>query len=238
MSAKPRDTRRRVAAAGIATGVALALERRLMTWGSTPSERLRPLPGDGLIPGERGVTTMATTIDAPPEAVWPWLAQMGWDRAGWYSWDRLDRGGKVSAEALHPEWQALREGDHLASMADDRSWFVVAHVESGRSLVLRAPLDLRGRPFDPAGPRPRRFVDSRWEFFLAPSPDGMTRLLVRSGSAARPRVMTRLADLLFWSPVHVVMQRRQFRNLRRRVERSATGRGPGGAPRLTVVPSS
>jgi hypothetical protein len=98
-----------------------------------------------------------------------------------------------------------------------RSWFDVAHVEPDRSLVLRATLDGRGRPYDPAAGRPCAFVDARWEFFLDPLPGGATRLIVRSGSAAGPRPWSDLVDLLFWHPAHVVMQLRQLRELRRRV---------------------
>jgi hypothetical protein len=58
---------------------------------ATSRERAATLPGDGLIPGERGITTMATTIAAPPEAVWPWLVQLGKRRAGWYLPARLER---------------------------------------------------------------------------------------------------------------------------------------------------
>ena len=56
---------------------------------------------------------MAVTIDAPPDQVWPWLVQMGGDRGGWYSWDRLDNGGRPSATEVHPEWQDLAFGDYV-----------------------------------------------------------------------------------------------------------------------------
>jgi len=49
-----------------------------------------PYPGAELVPGGKRSATMAVTIEAPPGQLWPWLAQMGWDRGGWYSWDRLD----------------------------------------------------------------------------------------------------------------------------------------------------
>src|SRR6516165_5923737 len=62
--------------------------------------------------GERGAT-MAVTIEVPSDQVWPWLAQMGGDRAGWYSWDRLDNGGRPSAHEVHPEWQDLSLGDYV-----------------------------------------------------------------------------------------------------------------------------
>jgi len=208
---------RRVVLAGGALAALLA-RPRLRSWGATCEERRMPLPGDGLIPGERDVTTMATTIAAPPEAVWPWLAQMGWDRAGWYSFDRLDRGGHPSAEVVDPAWTAIREGDRLFSLPDQRCWFDVVHCEPGRSLVLRAALDSRGRPYGAGGRRPRWFNDSRWEFFLIPLPGGATRLLVRSGGAARPRAAAALTNLAFWHPAHLVMQLRQFQGLRRRAE--------------------
>jgi hypothetical protein len=56
-----------------------------------------PLSGADLLGGGKRGATMAVTIDAPPSRVWPWLVQMGCDRAGWYSWDRLDNGGVTSA---------------------------------------------------------------------------------------------------------------------------------------------
>jgi proline iminopeptidase len=202
----------------LAAGVLGSLGARpaLRNWGATYGDRSRILPGDGLVPGERGVSTMAIGIDAPVVQVWPWLAQMGTGRAGWYSWDRLDNGGRTSAHELDPRWAHIQTGDRLATVPG-RSWFDVAHVEPGRSLVLRASLDLRGRPFEP-GRRPRAFVDARWEFFLDPQDDGTTRLIVRSGAAGGPRPLSDIFDYVFWHPAHVVMQVRQLHQLRLRVE--------------------
>src|SRR5690242_3470166 len=84
---------------------ALVLRPRLNHLGATRAERGAAYPGDDLIPDPYTVTTMATTIDEPPSAVWPWLVQMGCDRAGFYSFDRLDNGGRPSATAIHPDWQ-------------------------------------------------------------------------------------------------------------------------------------
>jgi proline iminopeptidase len=68
-------------------------------------------PGAELVPEGKRSGTMAVTIEASPEQVWPWLVQMGWDRAGWYSWDRLDNAGRPSATRVHPEWQDVEVGD-------------------------------------------------------------------------------------------------------------------------------
>jgi proline iminopeptidase len=172
---------------------------------------------------------MAITIDAPPSRVWPWLVQMGCDRAGWYSWDRLDNGGVPSAERIHPEWQTLSVGDRLASTPSGRAWFEVAALDTEHFLALRASLDWRGRPFDPAGPWPRGYIDALWGFQLKAWPDARTRLLVSSYSVARPRFLQVIADLSFWEPAHWVMQTRQFANLKRRAERQSLEGASGPA---------
>ena len=192
----------------------------MLRCGASDEEVQQPYPGAGLIPGGRRGATMAVTIDAPPSRVWPWLVQMGCDRAGWYSWDRLDNGGVPSAERIHAEWQNLAVGDRLASTPSGRAWFEVAALESERFLALRAPINLRGgRPFDTAGPRPLFYIDALWGFQLNELPEGRTRLVVSGYAAARPRFLQMIADRLFWEPAHWAMQTRQFANLKRRAER-------------------
>ncbi len=145
---------------------AVAVRPRLVRWGATDEEVRQPYPGVDLIPGGTRSGTMAITIDAPPSKVWPWLVQMGYGRAGWYSWDHLDNWGRSSADMLHPEWQEIAIGDHLPSMPDEMAWWEVAALEPERFLGLRASMDLNGQPFDPKGPRPRYFTDSLWGFLL------------------------------------------------------------------------
>ena len=119
--------------------------------------------------------------------------------------------------------------DISAAPATVSPWFDVARAEPDRSVVLRAALDLRGRPYDPAAPRPRGFVDARWEFFLDRLPDGTTRLLARSGSAGGPRWLTDVLDLALVHPAHVVMQVRQPRQLRARAESPSPHPSEGAA---------
>jgi len=193
---------------------------RVVTWGSTRDEAMRGYPGDELIPTADGSSTMATTLPAPPEKVWPWLLQMGCNRGGWYSWDRLDNGGQPSADRIVPEWQSLEKGQRLDSIPSGDAWFTVAVLVPDRTLVLRADVRLpSGRPFEvKSGPLPRAYVDSIWGFHLEPAPGGNTRLAVRTRGRSRPRLITRPMDMLLWEPAHLIMQTRQFHNLRERVE--------------------
>jgi hypothetical protein len=211
---------RLAAVSALSLGVyALAVRPRLLRWGATDAEVVAPYPGAELIPGGRRTGTMAITIDAPPAAVWPWLAQMGCDRGGWYSWDRLDNAGVPSAEHIHPEWQVVAVGDRLLSTPSGATWFEVAAVEPGRFLALRAPIDLHGgRPFDVLRARPRFYSDSLWAFLLEELPGERTRLIVSGYAADRPHVLLAAVNFLLTEPAHWIMQTRQFTNLKRRAE--------------------
>ena len=205
-------------AAGAAVALyALWARTRLLTWGATRDETSGAYPGDDLIPDPARSSTMATTLAAPPGKVWPWLVQMGYDRAGWYSWDKLDHGGKPSADHIVPEWQNLHEGQRVNSMPNGRDWVTVAVLEPNRPLVLRSVYQVPSfRTVDPrSGPLPRACMDSIWGFHLRLAPGGGTRLVIRKRGSG-PRAVTWPVSLLY-DPLHCIMQTRQFHNLRTRV---------------------
>lgn len=183
------------------------VEPRLNRFGATQEELHTPYPGQDLIPDPYTQTTMATTIAASPAEVWPWLVQMGCDRAGFYSWDRLDNGGAPSAERIHPEWQDLQQGGRIVSTPGGRFWFDVTVLERERTLVLRARIG-----------RPRFWTDSTWGFHLRPTGDGGTRLVVHGRGAGHPRPLVAVVNHLTWEPAHWIMQLKQFAGLRRRAE--------------------
>jgi hypothetical protein len=169
---------------------------------------------------------MAVTIEAPPDQVWPWLVQMGGDRGGWYSWDRLDNGGHPSATQVHPEWQDLALGDYLkywmrGAAAD--AW-EVAVLEPNRFLGLRGLTDLRGRNLDPKQPRPSGYIEGLWGFLLNELPGGYTRLVIGGYQAIRPRWVGRLVFYWFYIPVTWIMQARMLTVLKRNIERAADKR--------------
>lgn len=217
-----RTIRRMAVLAGAAAAYAVAVRPRLLRFGSTADEVARPLPGDEIVPDPTSASTMATTLAAPPTAVWPWLVQMGCTRAGWYSYDLLDNGGVRSAERIVPEWQELAVGDRVPVVRDGSQWFVVSVLEPERALVYRSSIDLAtGRPFEPSGAWPGSYLDGTWAFVLESRPDGTTRLVVRTRGRNRPRLPLMVFDVAVGEPAHFVMQTRQLANLRRRCSRPA-----------------
>lgn len=196
----------------------IAVRPKLRVWGATCEEHEATYPGDDLVPDPDPPSTFATTLAAPPSEVWPWLVQMGTDRAGFYSWDLLDNGGEPSADRIHPEWQDLAVGGRINTVPD-RSWFDVPVLEPERTLVLRASVDLGSvRSFNPAKGRPRAFTDGVWSFHLQPVGEGQTRLIVRSVGTTGPAWINGVYDLFLFTPAHWVMQVKQLGELARRVE--------------------
>ncbi|HEX3284686.1 MAG TPA: hypothetical protein VHT50_08520 [Mycobacterium sp.] len=221
---------RSLAAAAVVAAYAAAVRPRMLRAGATDAEVNGRYPGAELVPNSRRGATMAATIDATPSQVWPWLVQMGHDRAGWYSWDRLDNFGMASADRIHPEWQTIAIGDRLASTPSGSQWFEVAAADPPRFLALRASFDLRGRPVAHTSLRPRAYTDSVWCFLLNELPDGRTRLVVSGYGCERPRPLGAVIDFLLWEPAHWIMQKRQFTNLKRRAEHAEAEEAPAPVP--------
>jgi hypothetical protein len=203
---------------------AMVIRPRMLTWGATKDETTGACPGDELVPVPDGGATMATTLPAPPEKVWPWLVQMGGERAGWYSWDWVDNDRERSADRVVPEWQNLQIGQHLQRPPKGpTNWWTVVILEPNRTMVLQTSYDSTGRSFDPrSGTAPRAYTEGIWGFHLRPVPEGGTRLVVRTRNLSHPRLLNGPFGVLVGEPVHFIMQTRQFHNLRTRVGASVT----------------
>ncbi len=174
----------------------------------------RPLPGDELMEA-RAQVTHAITIAAPPEAIWPWLLQMGCRRAGFYAIDLLDNGGEPSAREIHPELQRLKVGDRIPATPDGETSFEVLRIEPGRALVLGGLTDSDTSGSLPFASRdPARFWRATWAFLLDPIDAGHTRVLVR----ARASFSHGRLHLAWIRPVHHLMETVQLRRLRERAE--------------------
>ena len=210
-------TARRVPAltgiAGAAVAYVLRARALYLEWGATDRECGEPLPGDDLIANVDLAATRAITIRTSSDRVWPWIAQLGQGRGGFYSYDFLENlvGCDVhSADHIEPEWQDVGVGDAVRLAPE--VGLVVALLERGRSLVLRG-----GIPIGKIAPP----YDFTWAFALRDQPDETTRLLVRERYA-----YTRPWARLVVEPVEAVsfvMSQKMLRGIKDRAERSAAG---------------
>jgi hypothetical protein len=175
-----------------------------LRWGATPAETAASLPGDALVPRAQFRSTRAITIDAPPEAVWPWLVQVGCLRAGFYSNDLLDNLGHPSATTIVPSLQHLQAGQWVpmspASTPTDRTAFKVHSFEVNQWLLWAKP-------------------DSTWAWRLAPVGSNGTRLITRVHAVydwSHP--LTALLGMLLMEFGDFAMLRKMLRGIKARAE--------------------
>jgi len=201
------------AVSGATAAYALIARSRQLSWGATELESRAPLSGDQLLTHADITATRAITVRASADRVWPWIAQLGQGRGGFYSYDVLENlvGCDIhSADRIVSEWQCPEVGDEIR-LAPELG-LVVASVEPGRSLVLRGGVAV-GRMAPP--------YDFTWEFTLRDAGEGRTRVLVRERYA-----YTRPWAWLLVEPTEVlsfVMSQKMLRGIRDRAERPAGG---------------
>ncbi|MGZ4442441.1 MAG: hypothetical protein ACXVXC_04715 [Nocardioidaceae bacterium] len=187
------------------------------TYGSTAAERRAPLPGDDVVSHPQTVVTHAVTIDAPPDRVWPWLVQMGWHRAGWYTARWVDRllfpANDPSADTIVDGLQQLQVGDFIPDgPPETRCGFTVLSLVPGRHLLLHStshlPLSWRVRDW--------ARVEWTWVFVVQARDDGRrTRLVFRWRCRAEPWWLDVDCRALV-VPADLVMSRSMLEGLRRR----------------------
>ena len=177
-----------------------------MRWGATDGEVRASMPGDELVPKASFNATRAITIQAPPERVWPWIVQMGYRRAGFYTYDIADNAGYPSADRILDEYQHLDVGDWTFNMnsmfgielpINDFDAFKVKAFKRYEWLLWEKP-------------------DSTWSWALKASVDGQTRLILRI--RAHPANFFWTLFMEFGDPP---MARRMLKGIKSRAERLA-----------------
>jgi hypothetical protein len=133
-----------------------------LRWGASSDEVGAAMPGDAIVPLASFSATRAITIDAPPDKVWPWLVQLGFGRAGFYSYDLFDNAARPSAETILAEWQNPRVGDWvpMAAKVSETTAFKIEALSPGEWLLWAKP-------------------NSTWSWVLKPVDGERTRLVTR-----------------------------------------------------------
>lgn len=169
-----------------------------LNWGAGREEIARTMPGDSILSDPTFNATRAVTIDAAPGDIWPWIVQMGYRRAGFYSYDRLDNDGIPSADRLISEFQDLEAGDSIPLTSHD--YVTVTVLVPHRSMLWEYQGDDTTTIFT-------------WAWGLYPLNDSQTRLVTRLRyrvSGIRSRVMLDFFE--------IVMMRKCMLGIKQRAE--------------------
>jgi hypothetical protein len=173
-----------------------------LNWGATPEEILRSMPGDEVVRRPTFNATRAVTVHALPEAIWPWIEQIGFGRAGWYSYDLLDNFGHHSAERIESEFQHIGVGDPIPMGPGESTGLWVKDFEQDRWILWWN----------------RKSRQSTWLWALTPLRDGRTRLVTR----VRSHVTWRQPSTVMWIPLLELadfpMMRKCLLGIKRRAE--------------------
>lgn len=174
-----------------------------LRWGATDTEVGRTLPGDQLVQDPTYNATRAITIAARPDQIWPWLLQVGVNRAGWYSYDLLDNLGRPSAREIIPSLQHVAVGDLLPMSPDGRHGIRIHALDLPKAMIWGTP------------------GDTTWVWVAEPREDGTTRLITRIRSRYR-WLSPAIAFSMLLEFGDIWMLRKMLLNLRQRVEAFAT----------------
>lgn len=206
----------------LGAGYALAVRPWHLRWGATDEEAAGHLPGDWVNPDAKVRITHAITIEAPPNAVWKWLVQIGQDRGGFYSYDWLENLIDLqihSATEIKPQWQELEVGDFirgahkgwLGGRFDETAGWTVVELEQDRSLVLQETV-----------------AKGTWAFVLRPIGQTKTRLLIRARGDEPVTFGGKLFHYGVMEPAHFIMERKMLLTLKQRAEEFALNAGEKG----------
>ncbi len=200
-------------------------------WGLDEASAARALPGDALVASPRWSWTHAVEIDAPVAAVWPWVAQIGAGRGGFYSYQWLENVAGChlqNAEAIHPEWEA-HVGDALVLHPGAPSLPI---VEVGESPDGARWLVAHGAPDEAARAAGKSWAAGSWLFYVEPLAAGRCRMLSRFRSTCSDDLGARVAfGPTLLEPIGFVMDRRMLLGVKERAEKAASRRT---APRASA----
>jgi hypothetical protein len=218
------------------------LRRQGLRWGATDEEVHKPLPGDEVVSHPMVDTTHAVTVEASAEEIWPWLVQMGYYRAGWYTdpswWDKpvdeylkslarkeAEESGvghreAPSAERIVPEFQDLKQGDTVLDGPPGTVFFTVRVLQPKRVLVLYS--DTHPRYLVPRSIRedPKYGIHGEfsWAFILEEKGENSTRLILRTRANYAPRLYRVLTLPLILVGGEIFTARKMLYGVKRRVE--------------------
>ncbi len=190
-------------------------------WGATKEDRQRTLPGDERVPNPIVTTTMAITINAPVSAVWGWVAQIGQERGGMYSYELLENIAKCkmhNADRVVPAWE-MQVGDQMRMGPQGYPVNQVVALERGHWLLM-AGANLKTGIADPL-PQPGQanYVNYAWVLYLDEQPNGTTRLISRTRLDYAPRTFAfKMMWETFTDPIGCTMTRKMLLTIRQRAE--------------------
>jgi hypothetical protein len=177
-----------------------------LKWGATSEDLARTMPGDQIVHRPIFNATRVVTINARPEDIWPWIVQIGFGRAGWYSIDLFDNLGRHSSERVLPEFQRIAVGDLVPLGPGEGSGMFVKEFVINQSVLWWTGKD----------------GQTTWAWGLYPTSAETTRLVTRVRTPFAWRQPISMVWLLLSEVADFPMMRKCLLGIKRRAETKAS----------------
>jgi hypothetical protein len=190
-------------------------------WGLNKQELMRTFPADERVPDPKSQFTHAIDINAPADKVWPWIAQIGQGRGGFYSYELLENmtGLKIyNADRVIREFQNPKIGDLIAFGPEDA--YPLVYCEEGQGMALENWYDLDAKAtYDPEEDTPQNYLHLTWLWYVEAVDARKSRFFSRNRVTYSP---SRKANLMFgklFEPIVFAMDRKMCLGIKKRAER-------------------
>ncbi len=181
-------------------------------WGTKEDEATRALPGDDIIRSASHQETRGVTVLAPASIVWNWVAQLGQNRSGFYSFRTLENvlgSDMPEVRRLDPKLERWSVGDRLWMIPESKGggtgYMTLRAIEPGRALAFEG--------MSPFGP-----LRGTWTLVVVPDGPNRTRLLARDRASGGGPTLAVLLSREVFEPMHFVMMHRMFLGIKELAE--------------------
>ena len=206
----------------IAGYLTLFLKTVRSQWGMQEEEKNRKYPLDEIIPNPSSGFSHGINIDAPAEYVWPWIAQMGAGRGGFYSYELLEHiaGLKIyNSDEILPQFQNPKVGDEIPFGAGLGYPLILS--DPGKAMAIEVAMDAdTNNSYDVTAEPPQNFLHITWLWYIERVHDTHSRFISRNRVDTNRSFKNRLVFGWLAEPIIFAMDRKMCLGIKRRAERS------------------
>ncbi len=189
-------------------------------WGLRKEDAQRIFPGDELVEQPNAQFTHAIEIDAPCEDVWPWIAQIGQGRGGFYSYEALENvvGLNIyNSDEVLSEFQNPKIGDLISFSPNDAYPLVLC--EPGKAMAIGFSFDMdKNIQVESDSVLPENYFKLTWLWCIEPIDEQRTRFFSRNRIEYAPSFKNKLMFGLLMEPIVFAMDRKMCLGIKKRAE--------------------
>ena len=190
-------------------------------WGMAKDQLIKKFPGDDIVAEPKSQFTHGIEINAPAEFVWPWVAQMGKDRGGFYSYELLENilGLEIyNTDSILDEFQHPRTGDLIPF--GPKTAYPLVICDHGKAMVIENYDDLDTRKkYKPEDGHPENYLHLSWLWFVESVDAENSRFVSRNRLTYKDSFKNQLIIGLLSEPIVFAMDRKMCLGIKRRAER-------------------